>query len=520
MPRWSLRRHLRPVTSNPNAPDTARNDAWVPTIDDLRVKLCYICREEECVESDPGDSYPRVWVHPCNCSLVAHEQCLLQWLRAAEQDPVRSANAMKCPQCSVQYEFESENPLLLRIMDSFSAGLTTVGRAFFWAGGGVVVFSCLFGVYIGCTAYGSYAIQEFLGREMFNLLLSEDTGKWPWHAFLHLPAIPFSLISARAGLFPNVPVATMLLAWAFSPPIATPPADHLLEYVSRSHDEVPPTTVGAADGELAPLIAWPPSPAMITILYPLVRSVYRTSFDRLRHWVLGTHPGAKPTVRNYIYDWDDGAPIRVRINQVVIPAPVAPGAPGADANQAAQQQQEQQGAAEQGEEDAPAEPTQTTRLTNAQIGRFVAGALMIPALASFMGRLLLRLARHSPLLRRFLAIRPPLGVRYYRPSADFYPLLFDVEALKQAGFLRQLGMGMRIGLNIACCGTRLWANADPVWWRNSVGLGLFIVIKDCLKLVHEYLSRRERETRKIKSRSFAGVDIKELDLIRPIRLAF
>ena len=131
-----------------------------------QVKLCYICREEENVEgtltiqqptnrgmshqlnrlaADPSDRYPRVWVHPCKCSLIAHEQCLLQWLRAAEQDPGRAANAMKCPQCGVAYELESENPLLLRIMDSINSGLTTVGRAFFWAGGGMVVFSCLFG---------------------------------------------------------------------------------------------------------------------------------------------------------------------------------------------------------------------------------------------------------------------------------------------------------------------------------------------------------------------------------------
>lgn len=39
--------------------------------------------------------------------------------------------------------------------------------------------------------------------------------------------------------------------------------------------------------------------------------------------------------------------------------------------------------------------------------------------------------------------------------------------------------------------------------------------KDCLNLLHLYLTKREIETRRVKSRSFAGVDIHELDLINP-----
>lgn len=37
--------------------------------------------------------------------------------------------------------------------------------------------------------------------------------------------------------------------------------------------------------------------------------------------------------------------------------------------------------------------------------------------------------------------------------------------------------------------------------------------KDCLNLLHVYLTKREIESRRIKSRSFAGIDLKELDLI-------
>jgi hypothetical protein len=70
-------------------------------------------------------------------------------------------------------------------------------------------------------------------------------------------------------------------------------------------------------------------------------------------------------------------------------------------------------------------------------------------------------------------------------------------------------------------------------WRNSVGLGIFIVVrvicfgqlgsitdtsiqvKDCVSLLHLYLTKREIQTRRVKNRSFNGIDIRELDLVLP-----
>lgn len=37
--------------------------------------------------------------------------------------------------------------------------------------------------------------------------------------------------------------------------------------------------------------------------------------------------------------------------------------------------------------------------------------------------------------------------------------------------------------------------------------------RDCVHLLHIWLSKRELESRKVKSRDFSGVDIRELDLI-------
>jgi len=42
-----------------------------------------------------------------------------------------------------------------------------------------------------------------------------------------------------------------------------------------------------------------------------------------------------------------------------------------------------------------------------------------------------------------------------------------------------------------------------------------IQAKDCLQLLHLWLTKRELESRRVKNRDFEGVDVRELDLISP-----
>jgi uncharacterized protein YbaR (Trm112 family) len=124
-----------------------------------------------------------IWVHPCNCTLVAHESCLLEWIRSAQQDTSRARNALKCPQCGAHYEIESDNPVMLRLLNSVSTSTALAGRVV-TVGGMIGIFiSCGFGMldsvrtvkqfnvsvglYLVMTSYGAYAVQEFLGKEMY-----------------------------------------------------------------------------------------------------------------------------------------------------------------------------------------------------------------------------------------------------------------------------------------------------------------------------------------------------------------
>lgn len=169
----------------------------------MQVKLCYICREEE--RAGAGEQHegyinvalnliflgwllqategpPRQWTHPCNCTLVAHEACLLKWIQSSQSNSARAPNALKCPQCGTQYELESNNPAILRILSRGNKVLQKTGRFFTVitaasavgaVGTGELNHLLKFrakpdivqGIYILLTGYGAYAMQQFLGKE-------------------------------------------------------------------------------------------------------------------------------------------------------------------------------------------------------------------------------------------------------------------------------------------------------------------------------------------------------------------
>ncbi|GBE87176.1 hypothetical protein BKA93DRAFT_486963 [Sparassis latifolia] len=486
----------------------------IPTVDDLRVKLCYICREEE--RFDNPEEPRRVWTHPCNCTLVAHESCLLHWIQAAQQDPHRAANALKCPQCGATYDMESNNPFILRLLDHISGSLSLAGKVISFAGMTGIVVSFGMGIYFVCTSYGAYAVREFLGKELYDLLLTDDPSNWPWHAFINLPLIPFSLVLSRTRLFDTLPIMTLFLAWPSSPPVQT--TQSLIgRWTTRRSEPIAPMS----------LLTWPPSPIIATILYPLVTGLYRRYFTRVKHWVMGTQPGPRLPVRRVVWAFnEDGpAPLRMRIGANIEPLndqrPAAGAQQGRRGAQARNEEQNQNGEGVQNEEenqndadleadDPAAAAERTMRITNASLGRFVGGALMLPAISNYMGSILFRLSKYSHTLRRILAIRPsPSGRATAAPLGGWV----SAQPWDNLNYVKQFGLGARMALNLVCAGTRTWAESDPVWWRNSVGLGIFIVAKDYITLLHLWLAKRELETRRVKSRSFAGVDIRELDLI-------
>ncbi|KAF8626034.1 hypothetical protein AX15_005124 [Amanita polypyramis BW_CC] len=606
----------------------------VPTVDDLRVKLCYICREEERYDEEEHGP-PRAWTHPCQCTLIAHEQCLLKWIQTSQGTSVRAANALKCPQCGAKYELESKYPVLLRLLAVGNKTLQQLGRLFTLVGVATFIVAVGSSVYVVCSAYGVWALRKFIGKEMFDILLTNDFANWPLTAYANLPLIPISLILSRMQPSSSIPaIIPILLVWPPSSPVG------LRQQLLREYWTNPNNARQLALTALPPMRAWPPSPVAFGLFFvPLARRVYRALYARLALWVLGTNPtsllptGRRPNgapLRDEHIDDDDehdnhagnngaggrqggnadrergvnvqqrlvwqwnGLALRIRANVREVQDPQQQQQP----QRRLQIQQEQQANHNLQEEDehrevdiverqqeaeAVEEPMNANDNVNAigngnnvleepardrlnaaaphqdvnvdagriqnpvaavveaaeqqievnttSLGRQIGGTLLIPAISSWMGSLLFRLSRHSKLLREFLGVKlsalSPLdrsstwgrrGVEGGIPSGF---LLFPPPPLGPWSYgswdgmdlLQKLKLAIKLTLSAAWGGTRTWAESDPVWWRNSIGLGLFVVGKDCLQLLHLWLTKRELETRRVKNRDFAGVDVNELDLI-------
>ncbi|KAJ8469153.1 hypothetical protein ONZ51_g9184 [Trametes cubensis] len=492
---------------------------WVPTVDDLRVKSCYICREEE--QFDNPEDPPRAWTHPCSCTLIAHESCLLQWIQSAQQDASRASKALKCPQCGAQYELESDNPLILRALNALNGVLSSIGKVGTFVGFFGLVASVGCTIWVVSTTYGAFAVKEFLGKEAFDTFLTDDPSKWPWHAFIYLPIIPVSLILSRTRLFDTSPILPLLVVWASSPPVDASLTSFASFHPSfRSFLGLAQRGASSSASGLMPALNWPPTPLMAMILFPIVRSCYRRAFDTLTQWVMGgtTDPDAyvRGRVRRIVWALNgDEGPIRVRVGANIERAGGEDGAQGQGANDAAARNAARRGAGDAQEgEDEPEDPAaaaeRTLHVSTSSLGRFIGGALLVPTISKYMGALLYRLSRHSTLLRALLAIRDRPATP--APSPMRFNL-FQMPPNGPASTFSQAGRVLATGFNILCGGTPTWNALDPVWWRNAVGLGIFVFTKDCIRLLHLWLTKRELQSRRVKSRPFAGVDIQELDLI-------
>ncbi|KAF8346676.1 hypothetical protein F5887DRAFT_883022 [Amanita rubescens] len=515
-----------------------------PTVDDLRVKLCYICREEERYD-DTTINPPRAWTHPCKCTLVAHEKCLLKWIQTSQGTLVRAANALRCPQCGAEYQLESKYPVLLKFMSAGNRTLQQLGRLFTLFG--VASFICVVGsgIYVIFTTYGAWALRKFIGTEMFDILLTDDPANWPWSAFLNLPSIPISLVFSRAQHAASIPlIIPLLLIWPPAYPVG------LRRQLLREYWTDPKNARQLALTALPSKQVWPPSPLVFgVILVPLVRAAYRMLYSRLALWAAVENAGQQQQqvqhrfFNRVLWRWN-GLAVGIRGVRVVRDQGgnnQNEGQPEAD-NGANAPNNAIEGVRDDLNQNIVLDPEananedraaavveaaeQQIEVNTTSLGRQIGGALLIPAISSWMGSLLLRLSRRSDLLRRLLGIKPWAfySGRWYKDGVESFPgglLLFPPPPYGPWSYGSWDGLStwqkytltIRLAVNATWGGTRTWAESDPVWWRNSIGLGLFVVAKDCLQLLHLWLTKRELETRRVRNRDFSGVDVNELDLI-------
>lgn len=97
------------------------------------------------------------FIHPCNCTLVCHESCLLEWIHQQHLQPTAQL-PVKCPQCLHVYRLVTEKTVLLRFFErmshfaSFALATGVVGAGF--SGACAVAYS-----------YGKLALRAWVGNE-------------------------------------------------------------------------------------------------------------------------------------------------------------------------------------------------------------------------------------------------------------------------------------------------------------------------------------------------------------------
>ncbi|KAK8192541.1 hypothetical protein M8818_007711 [Zalaria obscura] len=244
--------------------------------DDL--KKCWICFSDES-EDTPTTS---AWRDPCPCALVAHEDCLLDWIADMESPTSRKRTLGKpqilCPQCKSEIQLARPRSVvvdLVRAMERVAAKAVTPGAL-------LVAFGT---VVSACSAHGVYSINAVFGHEDARRILGPVINNYgidiagrglafhrqTWRQDLLRLADPFREYLSHWRLRIGLPLITPTLV------------------LSRTHfvDSILPVlpivffaTQGDADTPLD-FGHWPPSASLAMAVLPYLRGAYNTYYDRV-----------------------------------------------------------------------------------------------------------------------------------------------------------------------------------------------------------------------------------------------
>lgn len=177
---------------SPPTPNATRRRPAIVTVDDIKSKTCWICQEGDEADSEGEQEVDgannegvgkskkskkrrrrkldqrRRFVHPCNCTLVAHEACLLTWIK---RKTTRAQPTVKCPQCAHPYQLVAPASLLLRAFEQMESGLTK-GLAL-----GTAVAACAAAGSI-VNWYGELVLRAWVGGEALRQYLRDSGGDW------------------------------------------------------------------------------------------------------------------------------------------------------------------------------------------------------------------------------------------------------------------------------------------------------------------------------------------------------
>ncbi|CAE6361143.1 unnamed protein product [Rhizoctonia solani] len=444
-----------------------------PTVYDLQKRTCWICMEEETHPITPSDK-PR-WIHPCKCTLIAHEICLLTWIsESTAPGGITSSNATCCPQCKTPYQIISNKSTLLALMNLVEMGGAAVRKVTMFNG-------IFFGLLIPATAYGAITARLILGHEMYSFLIGNNPFQWSYATLVHLPFISLAFQGTQV-----TQARSLLQIMCISLP--------MLAYDS------------AGSPSPASIFSYPPSPTVVLAFLPCVQAAY--GFAKQKFFDLGAEAiirFAAYRIRRRLQQHQDTLRRRRPNSRQISESEIQ--AIDQDLNDIQVQQQQ---LAQQAPEIAPPRVEPAAAGERPPVSFLFTTTLMFPFISSAAGVVLHSLSERSAGVRTLIGLRRD-GVdrRFSRPIASITGLGFG------SGFFDRLssatGFGDAEGRIVLRRGWS-WDEFEPVWWRNVVGYAVYVVIHDAWDLVYAWLRVTERRSRKIVDRTFDGVDLGSLDL--------
>ncbi|KAB5590940.1 RINGv domain containing protein [Ceratobasidium theobromae] len=436
----------------------------IPTVYDLKTRICWICMEEESHPITPSDK-PR-WIHPCKCTLVAHEICLLTWIsESTAPGGQTSTNATCCPQCKTPYQIVSNKSTLLALMAVVEMGGVVVRKVAMFNG-------IFFGLLIPATAYGAITARLILGQDMYSFLIGNNPFQWSYATLVHLPFISLAFQGTQI-----TQARSLLQIMCISLP--------MLAYDSAGSPS--PTSI----------FSYPPSPTVVLAFLPCVQAAYGFAKQKL------FDIGAEAIIRFAAYR------IRRRLQQHHDTIRRRrPNSQRLSQDQAVEQPEQPQAPEVEEQAQVPApriEPATPTE--RPPVSFLFTTTLLFPFISSAAGSALLSLSEHSPSIRTLIGLRKDGVDRYFsRPIASITGLGFGTC------FFDRLTTGLGGDRRMTLRRGWSWEDFEPVWWRNVLGYAIYVVIHDAWDLVYAWLRVTERRSRKVVDRAFDGIDLGSLDL--------
>ncbi|KAF2210717.1 hypothetical protein CERZMDRAFT_44940 [Cercospora zeae-maydis SCOH1-5] len=302
--------------------DAAPGDTTVGE-DEEELKRCWICMSDS--TEDGPDTSP--WRDPCPCALVAHEDCLLDWI-ADMESPKNALNRnrsgkIECPQCKAEIKLSRPRDYIVDAMRSLER---MTDRAVIPVSG-----LALSSAMIHLSQYvGVHTIYAIFGAEDGNRLLeplwrmaiqppvevyaSEPEKVWEilstlfldrlkhWRLLVGLPMITPVLVLSRTSLADSVlPVLPIVF------------------FASQAH----------SPSDALDFASWPPSASFAFAVLPYVRSLYNAYYQRAwaekeKQWLEAVKPrvsqqneedAAANNGQNLGEVEEDGNVLEVRIEQ-------------------------------------------------------------------------------------------------------------------------------------------------------------------------------------------------------------